>query len=146
MKAIFYIAIFLPIISMASPHQKIGCSFSAEPESDTYPLQIKINILPSLLESHELSQGIKQLSVDTLLLLESGKEVWLFNSDKFNLHSISFNYIDITFDNEQGISHLQLNRESLVISSEIKNETTSGTSYSVYKDLYKCQALEFVGV
>lgn len=146
MKAIFFIIIFLPIIAIANPHQKIACSFSAESELDAYPLQIKINILSSLLENHELNQGIKQLSVDTFLILESGKEAWLFNSDKFNLHSISFNYIDITFDSEQGVSHLKLDRESLVISSEIKSETASGTSYSVYKDLYKCQTLEFAGV
>jgi hypothetical protein len=145
MKAILLIT-FLPIIAMASPHQKIGCSFSAEQESDAYPLQIKINILSSLLENHELNQGIKQLSVDTLLTLKSGNEFWLLNSDKFNLHSISFNHIDITFNSEQGVSHLLLNRESLVISSKIKSETTNGTSYSAYKDLYKCQALEFTGV
>ena len=114
--------------------QLLSCNLINK-EKDEYPYRISIKILSNLLKTHQIIDGIAQLSVDVRLKTKSGVDYKIIDSQDFRLNAINFNTISITYKNKE---NLRLDRRSLDINVMESRTTQTGTTFDASFSLYKC--------
>lgn len=113
----------------------LSCTLDQDANMES-PRTLLIKVLSNLLQTHQIIDGVAQVSVDVVMETNSGNPFIINDSADFKLNSINFNSIDITYKKR---INLRLDRKTLDITTMKDRTTQSGTIFKVSSLLYKCE-------